>query len=154
MKSPAQVREETVREWLDSAATDLEWAELGAKNSGLKGFAPIGFHAQQAIEKLLKGLLAAYDVVPEEDHSIARLLAQARRVDRSTADAISGVASLTRHAVVYRYPPRNPAVPHALTRADVLHDLETARDAYEVLRTAVEQRLTRLRDDGASSPSD
>jgi HEPN domain-containing protein len=92
-------------------------------------------------------------VVPEEDHSIARLLAQVRRVDRSTADAISAVASLTRHAVVYRYPPRNPAVPHALTRADVLHDLETARTAYEVLRTAVEQRLARLRDDGASSAS-
>jgi HEPN domain-containing protein len=71
MRSPAQVREFTVRQWIESAAADLEWAEMGAKSSEIRGIAQIGFHAQQAVEKLLKAFLAAHDVVPEDHHNIA-----------------------------------------------------------------------------------
>lgn len=48
------------------------WAEMGAGAENLRGLAQIGFHAQQAVEKLLKAVLAAHDVVPEEHHDIAR----------------------------------------------------------------------------------
>jgi len=79
---------------------------MGAKSSEIRGIAQIGFHAQQAVEKLLKAFLAAHDVVPEDHHNIARLIAQVRLPDRATADAVSSAASLTPYAVHYRYPPR------------------------------------------------
>ncbi|HYR07096.1 MAG TPA: HEPN domain-containing protein [Longimicrobium sp.] len=39
---------------------------MGAAAAELRGTAQIGFHAQQAIEKLLKALLTAYGVEPED----------------------------------------------------------------------------------------
>ena len=60
------------------------------------------------MEKLLKSVLAAYDVVPEDHHNIARLIAQVRLLDRATADAVSPAASLTPYAVHYRYPHEVP----------------------------------------------
>lgn len=68
----------------------------------------MGFHAQQAIEKLLKALLITYGVEPEEQHSIARLVQQVARLDRAVADAIGSTTRLTPFAVHHRYPPRNP----------------------------------------------
>lgn len=153
MRSPSQIREATVRQWIDSATGDLEWAELGARQPRLRGIAQIGFHAQQAIEKLLKGLLAAHDVVPEDHHSLARLISQLRLLDRVTADAVSPAAALTPYAVQYRYPPRNPGAPHRLTREEVLRDLETARTVFPVLKDAIERRLERLREAAHGSES-
>jgi HEPN domain-containing protein len=78
MRSPEQVRLAIVQNWTESAHDDLAWAEMGAAATTLRGIAQIGFHAQQAVEKLLKGLLASYDVVLEEHHDLARLVAQLR----------------------------------------------------------------------------
>ena len=102
--------------------------------------AQIGFHAQQAVEKLLKAVLASYDVVPEEHHDLARLLAQVRLLDRKMADALPGIAKLTPYAAQYRYPPR-PGRTHGLNKADVLRDLETSREACAILERALEARL-------------
>jgi len=76
MRTPDEVRERIVRSWIESANDDLAWADLGAGAENLRGIAQIGFHAQQAVEKLLKAVLASYDVIPEEHHDLARLLAR------------------------------------------------------------------------------
>lgn len=145
MRSPEEIREALVRQWVESARDDLAWAEMGAAAHQVRGVAQIGFHAQQAIEKLLKALLTAYGIEPEDQHSIGRLLDQVRRLDRTTGDAVHGAASLTQYAVYYRYPPRVAGREHVLTRADVLADLQRARDAFPILIAAIERRLSQQR---------
>jgi HEPN domain-containing protein len=144
MRSPEQVREEAVRNWVESARDDLAWAEMGAAAEKLRGVAQIGFHAQQAVEKFLKGLLAAHDVVPEEHHDLTRILAQVRLLDRATADSLPPIANLTAYAVHFRYPPR-PGRKHSLKKQDVLNDLQAARTACALLEPAIERRLEFLR---------
>ncbi|HKP75141.1 MAG TPA: HEPN domain-containing protein [Longimicrobiaceae bacterium] len=144
MRTPEQIREAVVQSWIESARDDLAWAEMGASTTSLRGIAQIGFHAQQAVEKLLKGVLASYDVVPEEHHDVARLMAQVRLLDRSAADSLPPVAHLTRYAAQYRYPPR-PGRTHGLVRSDVLADLQVARDACRLLEATLTQRLARVR---------
>lgn len=114
---------------------------MGASSPEVRGVAQIGFHAQQAIEKLLKALLTAYGVEPEDQHSLSRLIEQVRRLDRDTADRAGDVARLTQYAVYYRYPPRVTGRSHALSRADVLHDLDRARKAFPIILAAIEVRL-------------
>jgi HEPN domain-containing protein len=145
MRNPDEIREALVRQWVESARDDLAWAEMGAAATQVRGVAQIGFHAQQAIEKLLKALLTAYGVEPEDQHSIGRLLEQVRRLDRATGDAVRGAASLTQYAVYYRYPPRVAGREHVLTRADVLADLQRAQDAFPVLAAAIERKLEKQR---------
>ncbi len=128
MRTPEEVREHIVRSWIESARDDPAWAGMGANAENLRGIAQIGFHAQQAVEKLLKAVLASFDVIPEEHHDLARLLAQVRLLDRKTADALPAIAKLTPYAAQYRYPPR-PGRVHELKKNDVLGDLETARSA-------------------------
>jgi HEPN domain-containing protein len=147
MRNPEQVRLAVVQNWIESAHDDLAWAEMGAAATSLRGIAQIGFHAQQAVEKLLKGVLASYDVVPEEHHDLARLLAQLRLLDRATADSIPPIAHLTRYAAQYRYPPR-PGRSHLLNKQDVLKDLETARTVCRLLDTALSNRIASISDQG------
>jgi HEPN domain-containing protein len=64
---------------------------MGASSPQVRGISQIGFHAQQAIEKLLKALLTAYGVEPEDQHSLGRLVEQVRRLDRDTADRAGDV---------------------------------------------------------------
>jgi hypothetical protein len=65
MTDPKSLRDALVREHVRSARSHLAWAEHGAATPTLPGPEKIGFHAQQAVEKLLKGLLISYDVEPE-----------------------------------------------------------------------------------------
>lgn len=141
MRNPDQVRASLVRQWVESARDDLAWAEMGAAQPQVRGLAQIGFHAQQAVEKLLKALLSSYGVEPEDQHSLGRLVEQVRRLDRATADAVQSAAGLTPYAVYYRYPPRVPGNAHPLSRQDVLRDLATARAACAVLEAAIQARL-------------
>lgn len=118
---------------------------MGASTPKVRGIAQIGFHAQQAIEKLLKSLLTAYAIEPEDQHNLGRLVEQVRRLDHRTADRVSDVSSLTQYAVHRRYPPRVPRNVPQLSRDDVLKDLDRARRAFPILLVAVEARLTRIR---------
>jgi hypothetical protein len=98
------------------------------------------------VEKLFKGILASFDVVPEEHHDLARLLAQVRLLDRKTADTLPAISRLTPYAAQYRYPPR-PGRAHGLNKPDVLRDLETAREACSILERALDSRLDSLKAD-------
>jgi len=101
----------------------------------------MGFHAQQAIEKLLKALLITFGVEPEEQHSIARLVQQVARLDRAVAEAVAPTTQLTPFAVHHRYPPRNPRTARRIDRHEVLDMVQVARDAYPVLEAAINARL-------------
>jgi HEPN domain-containing protein len=62
---------EMAKEWLASAASDLETMEAIVANENLTHV--VAFHAQQAVEKSLKALLELYDKPVPKTHSILRL---------------------------------------------------------------------------------
>ena len=94
---------ELVLAWLSKAADDLRAAEVS-----LAATPPLcwvaAFHAQQAAEKLLKGLLTFHGTEFEKSHSIDYLLDLCTRrvpeIDSLRADA----NKLTDYAVELRYP--------------------------------------------------
>jgi hypothetical protein len=75
--TPPPIRQiEVVRAWIDSARDDRDALDI------LEPAGPprvVAFHAQQAVEKLLKALLVAYGVEPEDSHVIGALLGQLHR---------------------------------------------------------------------------
>lgn len=157
MTSPSEIQILVVQQWVELGREDLAWAEAGAVDASLPGPGKIGFHAQQAVEKLLKGLLTTYGVDPEDQHNIGRLVEQLRRLDRATGEAVAPSSQLTPYAVIYRYPPRNPLRSRQPTRDDALRALQVARNACATLEGAIEARLRRLRenanpDEGSGSP--
>lgn len=88
--------------WLRKALDDLKLARAALQLGVDPGLA--AFHAQQAAEKSLKALLAAYDVPPPKTHDLWELIALlGRRVDVSFLREL-GAEELTYYAVEPRYP--------------------------------------------------
>lgn len=92
-----------VAEWLLYSDRDARAAEvLAAEDPSL--FLAVGFHAQQAAEKRLKGLLLALDRPFEKTHSLTALLTDLADVLTPRPDVVEAAAWLTSFAVITRYP--------------------------------------------------
>jgi HEPN domain-containing protein len=63
----------------------------------------LGFHAQQAIEKLMKALLACHSVPFELTHNLTRLETALRAAGENLPPTPIALSDLTDFAVVYRY---------------------------------------------------
>ena len=91
------------RAWLDRARSNLVQARLISGSDGV--FAEdVGFQAQQAAEKAVKGLLVALGVDFPLTHDLAQLLSLAERGGQRVPRAVRDAARLTRYAVAARYP--------------------------------------------------
>jgi HEPN domain-containing protein len=92
-----------VRQWLQIARSDLAFAEMAPPPGAM--YEQLCFHAQQAVEKALKGLLlqlAGHDAPKIHDiASLLDLMAKHIAYPPDLADA----AALTVYAVITRYPP-------------------------------------------------
>ena len=138
--SNTEIRAALARSYVASASDDWIWVEAGVADARLPA-SPMGFHAQQAVEKLLKGLLITLGVEPEQHHSISRLVEQVARFDRATAEAVAPTSQLTPFAVYHRYPLRNPFAQHTVERTEVLRLVQVARVAYSILESAIRARI-------------
>lgn len=63
-----------------------------------------GFHAQQAVEKYLKAVLAIDQERPERTHDLGVLAAQCDRAGHLLPEELDGISDLSRYAVQERYP--------------------------------------------------
>lgn len=135
-------RNDLVSEWIASAEADIAWARLGASHPDLPGNEQIGFHAQQATEKLIKAVLIWYGIEPETHHNLGRLIHQLRTLDRFTAAQISEASKLTKYAAYLRYPAR-PGTDRVMpSYAEVVEDLRVAEKACEALKATLTQMLS------------
>ncbi len=141
MRSPAEVREARVRQWVESARDDLAWADMGATAPEPRGVAQTGFHAQQASESCARPSSPSTESSPKTQHSPGRLVDRVRRLDPQTADRIGHVSGLTQYAVSPRDPPRVAGNAQPLKRDAVLRDPDRARSAFPVVLAAIEARL-------------
>jgi HEPN domain-containing protein/predicted nucleotidyltransferase len=89
-------------EWFQRAQEDLEAAGVLVGRAGLTVSAC--FHAQQCVEKCLKGYLTYHDVEAARTHVLEDLVDQCAGVDSSFAEWRDVVAPLSPYAVQSRYP--------------------------------------------------
>jgi HEPN domain-containing protein len=97
MKSPLDL----ARDWLCKAESDLQSARLLAAGPG--PFDTACFHCQQAVEKYLKGYLAARSQQFPFTHDLGRLAVLCDGLDPTLQIVRPDVIALTDYAVKLRY---------------------------------------------------
>jgi HEPN domain-containing protein len=120
-------RAHLTRQWLTLARDDLLVAERLLGEPPLPGGA--GFHAQQAAEKALKGLLAWHDRPFARTHDLGELVDQCAGIVVEFSAMRTVVSGLTRFAVLQRY----PSAGEQPTPADAAAWLDVARQVYEIV---------------------
>lgn len=80
------------------AAGDEASIEIGELPDG-----PFGFHAQQAVEKLIKALLSRLSIAFDYTHNIDKLALQLEEAGENLPAGPVALSELNRFAVVYRY---------------------------------------------------
>ena len=119
-RSSTSKRPEPLHSWLDLAAGDLLVAKRIVGDEELPPWAA-AFHAQQAAEKALKGVLAAAEIAFERIHDLEALAARLPTPARDVFD-LDDLARLTPWAVQGRYGIEDVC----FTRADVERLVEAA----------------------------
>ena len=120
------------RSWFVKANQDLRAGDFEFKaDPPLTG--DIVFHAQQAVEKSLKGFMCWHDRPFRKTHNLVELGEAATAIDSSLEPMLRRAAPLTEYAWRFRYPgePEEPPV-------------EEAREAIQLARAVVEGLLERL----------
>jgi HEPN domain-containing protein len=94
-----------VEEWIAKAAADMETASREAVVTGVHAnYDAVCFHAQQAIEKLMKAVLIAHGLMPPFTHDLSVLAGMlTERLGEWPHDS-KDLRPLTLGAVQYRYP--------------------------------------------------
>lgn len=64
---------------------------------------PFGFHAQQAVEKLIKALLPQLSIAFDYTHNISKLAQQLEDAGERIPAGLVAMSELNKFAVVYRY---------------------------------------------------
>lgn len=96
--------------------------------------AMVGFHAQQAAEKMLKAALFLAGAVPPRTHNLTQLLDLAEASGLELPEGTEMLRWLTPYAVLYRYEGEAEADEEKLVRREV-------RENLRILRSWVESRL-------------
>ncbi len=97
---------------------------------------PVSFHAQQAAEKALKGLLTRHQIEFEKTHNIGELLRLGGTVILDLPQRLREATQLTRYAVAERYQLSGPAIDrdaatqHVALSREVLTAVETSLRDY------------------------
>lgn len=103
---PEGPQESLVREWLAHAVRDLAAGERLLAPPAFP--AEAAFHAQQAIAKALKGLLAWHNLPFARTHDLDAVLEQCASLVPEVLAFRHAVAPLTRYGVETRYPGAEP----------------------------------------------
>ncbi len=103
MRTPDQVRWDFVQEWLRKAESDIEAARILVAED-LDDYEVAAFHAQQAVEKLIKAYLVRHQVEFSKTHEIEALRDLLASIDQTLAVKLADADELTPYAVDYRYP--------------------------------------------------
>jgi HEPN domain-containing protein len=95
---------ETVKEWIAKAEADFATASRELRARERPNYDAVCFHAQQCIEKLMKGLLIHLSVVPPKSHDLVQLSQLVSQASPKWSWPLNELRFLTRAAVDFRYP--------------------------------------------------
>lgn len=94
-------KHDLTRGWLSKAASDLTAADLILESTG--PYDTACFHAQQAVEKSLKGLLAFHELPVARTHDLEELQRLVLAVQPLAELAVLDLTEMTDYSVVVRY---------------------------------------------------
>ena len=125
-------REKYVRQWLEKADEDRQAMERLMEGNPILEMAC--FHAQQCVEKALKGFLTAHDRHVEKTHDLTDILELCVEVNSTFAQFEQTCKDLTPFAVDARYPgPKNP-----VTIEEARRLVEAADHIYQFTREVLD----------------
>jgi len=114
------------QDWLTQAEGDLHYARLGQHDaSALPNL--IAFHAQQAIEKALKGVLVAQQLEFPKTHDLEVLLLLIRDAELNWPPELDKAKEFTPFAVQSRY----PGFDDPITQTDVAEAIAIAEQVIK-----------------------
>lgn len=122
---------DTVKEWLQKADRDYATAKRELAVLEQPNYDAVCFHAQQCIEKLIKGLLIQRNIVPTKTHDLAYLSQQFSPVCPEWSGPVEDLRFLTRAAVAFRYPGESA------DREEAVRSLEIATNLREKLLSLI-----------------
>jgi HEPN domain-containing protein len=123
---------EDSRVWIRYAEADIALASIPLPENGM--YEQLCFHAQQAAEKAIKGVLVSQGITPPKTHDI-ELLITLLPTSISRANLPSKAAKLSGYASNFRYPGEEIPV----TRDDYLILLAIARDTLAWAVASIEK---------------
>jgi HEPN domain-containing protein len=122
------IRIADTRAWLAKADMDLRAA--GHELTAVPPFTGDAvFHAQQAAEKALKGLLAWHDTPSRRTHDLAEIGRQCAAIVPTLESLLIRAAGLTQYAWKFRY----PGEPHEPSREEAERAIALAREVYDAI---------------------
>jgi HEPN domain-containing protein/predicted nucleotidyltransferase len=136
MEDALAERRAIAQEWFDRGDRDM--AAAHDILAGSRAAEAIAFHAQQCIEKYLKGFLTLVDIEAERTHDLARLTRQCARVESAFGEWVERVADVSRYAVETRYPDPTRRLP---TEEEARRALGVAEDVRAFVRDCVTNRM-------------
>ena len=95
---------ETVREWIAKGEADFATAGRELQAAGSPNFDAVCFHAQQCVEKLMKGLLIHLGTVPPRTHDLVYLDQLLGPLCPGWSWPVEELRLVSRAAVAFRYP--------------------------------------------------
>jgi HEPN domain-containing protein len=95
---------DVVKEWIHKAEGDYTTALREYRARSSPNYDAVCFHAQQCIEKYLKGFLQTKAVIFSKTHSLPVLLDQCLKFQPMWETFWDDLNDLTRYAVQFRYP--------------------------------------------------
>ncbi len=100
--SPGDIRAQLTREWLRKSRDDLSTCHRALESPRLDDVA--AYHAQQAVEKALKGFLVWHDTPFRKTHNLVELLRQCQSINQDIPDFSEPARLITTYALQSRYP--------------------------------------------------
>ncbi len=94
----------TVKEWIAKAEEDFDVAQLAMSAPGRPRYDAVCFHAQQCIEKLMKGMLVHHRTKPPLTHNLSQLADLIAPFNPETLFPVKELRFLTRVGAGFRYP--------------------------------------------------
>ena len=125
---------ETVREWIVKAEADYATAGRELRASENANLDAVCFHAQQCVEKLMKGLLIHLRVVPPKTHDLVHLDSLLAQAGVGWSWPVDELRFLTRASVDFRYPGESADLQEAQRAVDI------AARMRDKLRSLLEQQ--------------
>jgi len=113
---------ERYESWIERAKSSYEISKTIIKNNNIY-YEDLCYQSQQAVEKILKGLLIYYGVEPEFTHNIGLLLNELEEFTE-IPEYIKLATNVTKYAVLTRYPGEYDEI----TKEDYEESLKIAND--------------------------
>lgn len=124
------------KEWFSAGESDFLYAQVGLKENEV--LPQVGFMAQQAVEKFLKGFLILHGIKPERVHDLVVLLESCTKIEPKLETLRETCAVLTGFYLESRYPPDI----HCYSKKDILNAFNNAKLVKEAIEGLIKNEIT------------